>query len=107
MSHEKIAACDRQSEAYLGTCAERQDHEAMLPQVRPRQRTRHRPRCDVRGTLPRVTGVDLTAMEGIDEPPALTRISASGLDRGRGPTVKHCTSWLGLCPHHRDSGGQV
>src|SRR5438093_8599457 len=25
----------------------------------------------------------------------------------RWPTVKHFTSWLGLCPHHRVSGGKV
>jgi transposase len=107
MYHEKIAECDRQIEAYLGTFAERQDHDTVLPQVRPRQRTRHRPHVDVRGSLHRITGVDLTAMEGIDEPTALTIISEIGLDMGRWPTVKHFTSWLGLCPHHRVSGGQV
>jgi transposase len=54
-----------------------------------------------------MTGVDLTAMEGIDEPTALTIISEIGLDMGRWPTVKHFTSWLGLCPHHQVSGGKV
>jgi transposase len=54
-----------------------------------------------------VTGVDLTAIEGIDEPTALTLISEIGLDRGRWPTVKPFTSWLGRCPHHRVSGGTV
>jgi transposase len=105
--HAKIAECDRQIEAHLRTFAERQDHEAVLPMVRPRKRTRNRPRFDVRGTLHRVTGVDLTAIEGIDEPTALTIISEIGLDMGRWPTVKHFTSWLGLCPHHRVSGGKV
>ena len=107
MYDEKIAACDRQIEAPLGTFAERQDHEAVLPQVRPRKRTRNRPQFDVRGPRQRVMGVALTAMAGIDEPTALTIISAMGLDMGRWPTVKHCTSWLGLCPHHRVSGGKV
>jgi transposase len=107
MDHEKLAACDRQIEAHLETVAERQDHDAVRPKVRPRKRTRHRPRFDVRGTLHRVTGVDLTAREGIDEPTALTSISEIGLDMGRWPTVKHFSSWLGLCPHHRVSGGTV
>ena len=105
--HEKIAACDRQSAAHLGTCAERQDHDAVLPRVRPRKPTRNRPQFDVRGSLHWITGVDLTAMEGIDEPTALTISSESGRDMGRWPTVQHFTSWLGLCPHHRVSGGQV
>jgi transposase len=54
-----------------------------------------------------MTGVDLTAIEGIDEPTALTIISEMGLAMGRWPTVKHFTSWLGRCPHHRVSGGKV
>jgi len=104
--HAKIAACDRQIAAHLATFAERQDHDAGLPKVRPRPRTRHRPRFEVRGKRHRVTGGDLSAMAGMDEPTALTRIRALGLDMGRGPTVQHFRSWLGLCPHHRVSGGQ-
>jgi transposase len=105
--HEKIAACDRQIEAHLGTFAERYDREAVRPVVRPRKRTRNRPHFDVRGSLHRITGVDLTAIEGLDEPTALTIISEIGLDMRRWPTVKHFASWLGLCPHHRVSGGTV
>jgi transposase len=107
MYHEKIAACDRQIAAHLETFAECQDREALPPVSRPRKRTRNRPQLDVRGSLHRITGVDLTAIEGIDEPTALTIISETGLDMGRWPTVKHFTSWLGLCPHHRVSGGKV
>jgi transposase len=107
MYHQKIAECDRQIEAHLGTFAECPDREALPPVGRPRKRTRNRPHLDVRGSLHRITGVDLTAIEGIDEPTALTIISEIGLDMGRWPTVKHFTSWLGLCPHHRVSGGKV
>jgi transposase len=107
MYHEKIAECDRQIEAQLGTFADCQDREALPPVSRPRKQTRNRPHLDVRGSLHRITGVDLTAIEGIDEPTALTIISEIGLDMGRWPTVKHFTSWLGLCPHHRVSGGKV
>jgi transposase len=107
MYHEKIAACDRQIAAHLETFAACEDREALPPVSRPRKRTRNRPQLDVRGSLHRITGVDLTAMEGIDEPTALTIISEIGLDMGRWPTVKHFASWLGLCPHHRVSGGKV
>jgi hypothetical protein len=105
--HQKIGACERQIEAHLGTCAEPHDREAVLPVVRPRKRTRYRPHVDVRGSRHRITGVDLTAIEGIDAPTALTIISEIGLDMGRWQTVKHCTSWLGRCPHQRVSGGKV
>jgi transposase len=107
MYHEKIAECDRQIAAHLETCAACEDREALPPVSRPRQRTRHRPHLDGRGSLHRIPGVDLTAIEGIDEPTALTIISEIGLDMGPWPTVKHFTSWLGLCPHHRVSGGKV
>jgi transposase len=105
--HEKIAACDRQIAAHLETFAECEDREALPPVSRPRKRTRHRPHVDGRGSLHRITGVDLTAIAGIDEPTALTIISEIGLDMGRWPTVKHFTSWLGRCPPHRVSGGKV
>jgi hypothetical protein len=107
MYHEKIAACDRQIAAHLETFAERQDREALPPVSRPRKRTRHRPQLDVRGSRHRITGGDLTALEGIDEPTALTISSEIGLAMGRWPTVKQFSSWLGLCPHHRVSGGKV
>lgn len=105
--HQKLAACDRQIDIHLQTFAECRDGQPLLPVLRPRKRTRNRPHFDVRGALHRMTGVDLTAIEGIDEPTALTVISEIGVDRGRWPTVKHVTSWLGLCPHHRVSGGKV
>jgi transposase len=103
MYHEPIVACDRPIDAYLETFAECQDRDALPPVSRPRKR----PQMDVRGSLHRITGVDLTAIAGIDEPTALTSISAIGLDMGRWPTVTQFTSWLGLCPHHRVSGGKV
>jgi transposase len=107
MYHEKIAEGDRQIAAHLETFAEGEDREAVPPGSRPRKRTRNRPHVDVRGALHRITGVDLTASEGLDEPTALTSLSAIGLAMGRWPTVKHFTSWLGLCPHHRVAGGKV
>ena len=104
--HEQIVECDRQREAYLETCAACQNRDALPPGVRPRKRPRKRPQLDVRGALHRITGVDLTALEGMDAPTALTISSEIGLDMGRWPTVKHCPSGLGRCPHHRVSGGQ-
>jgi transposase len=96
---QKIGECDRQLDAPLQTFVECRDSQALLPVMRPR--------CDVRGALQRMTGIDLTAMEGSDEPPALTIISEIGLAMRRWPTVKHFTSWHGLCPHHQGSGGKV
>ena len=51
--------------------------------------------------------MDLTAIEGIDEVHALTLASELGTDMTKWPTVKHFTSWLGLCPNWKQTGGKV
>jgi len=61
----------------------------------------------VRTALYLATGVDLTAIEGIDEIHALTLVSELGSDFSKWPTVKHFSSWLGLCPNFKQTGGQV
>jgi transposase len=76
-------------------------------QRRVRGRKPHDPRFDVREALYRVTGVDLTAIEGIDELHALTLVSELGTDFGKWPTVKQFTAWLGLCPTWKKTGGKV
>jgi transposase len=106
--HQQIAECDRRIEVYLGTFAEPHERQPQ-PAPRPRQskRKRNQPGFEVRGALPRITGVDLTAIEGIDDTTALILVSEIGFDMSRWPTVKHFASWLGLCPHQRVSGGKV
>jgi len=54
-----------------------------------------------------MTGVDLTKIEGIDETTALIVLGEIGLDMSRWPSEKQFTSWLGLCPRVRVSGGRV
>jgi len=106
--HQKMTECDRQIEAHLGTFVAKSGSQG--PSSRPprkSKRKRNQPTFDGRGSLQRVTGGDLTTIEGIDDTTALIVISEVGLDMSRWPTVKHFTSWLGLCPHQRVSGGKV
>ena len=72
-----------------------------------RGRKPHDPKFDVRLALYLATGVDLTAIEGIDEVHALTLVSELGSDFTKWPTVKHFSSWLGLCPNFQKTGGKV
>jgi transposase len=85
--------------------------ESSLPPLTPKPRVRgkkpHDPKFDVRQALYYVTGVDLTAIEGIDEVHALTLVSELGTDFTKWPTVKHFASWLGLCPNWKKTGGKV
>ena len=61
----------------------------------------------MRTHLYRMTGVDLTAIDGMEAYTALKVVSEIGTDMSRCPTVKHFASWLGLSPHNRVSGGRV
>ena len=83
------------------------DRPPLEAKPRKRGRTPHDPGFDVREALYLATGVDLTAVEGIDAIHALTLVSELGTDFNKWPTVKHFTSWLGLCPNWQKTGGQV
>jgi transposase len=107
VSHQKLTECDRQIEAALQTVADRRQGHALPPAPRPRKRGGTQPAFAVREPLSRLTRVDLSQIEGLDETTSLVILSEMGLDRTRWPTVKHCTAWLGLCPHQRVSGGKI
>ena len=52
-------------------------------------------------------GVDLTRIDGIDVTTALAVVSESGAVLSRFPSDKHFTSWMGLCPGTKITGGKV
>lgn len=52
-------------------------------------------------------GVDLTQIPGISEVSALEIVSEIGTDMGRWPTENHFTSWLGIVPNTKKSGGKI
>ena len=82
-----------------------------LPPLSKRKHVRgrrpHDPAFDVRTALYLMLGLDLTELEGLDELNALTLISELGTDFTKWLTVKHFTSWLGLCPNFQKTGGKV
>jgi transposase len=104
---EVIADVDAVSAAQLATMRRQAELPPLSPKPRLRGRKPHDPGFDVRTALYSMTGVDLTAIEGIDDLHALTLVSELGTDFTKWPTVKHFTSWLGLCPHWKKTGGKV
>ena len=56
--------------------------------------------------LVRISGVDLTRIDGINTNITLKIISEIGTDMSRWKTAKHFASWLGLCPGTKISGGK-
>jgi transposase len=67
----------------------------------------HTPQFNLAQELHRISGVDLTGIDGIDVGVAQTVISEVGFDMTRWPTEVHFPSWLGLCPDNRITGGKV
>ena len=61
----------------------------------------------MRESLDAITGVDFTDIPGLSELTVQTIIAETGLDMSKWPTEKHFTSWLGLSPSNRTSGGKV
>jgi transposase len=74
---------------------------------RRRKAGSHAPQFDLAGELHRISGVDLTRIDGIDVGVAQTVISEVGLDMARWADEHHFASWLGLCPDNRITGGKV
>lgn len=103
---QQIEQCDQQVEQCLSKF-ESQSDEPLSPRPKGKKPSRHAPAFDLRSHLYRITGVDFTQIDGLESLTIQIIISEVGLDPSRFPTVKHFTSWLGLCPGSRISGGKV
>jgi transposase len=107
---KQMAECDRQLEQYLQSTEDR-SQGAPLPEEKRKGRLKkkkgNKPRFDLREGLFRMTGTDLTRIDGIDVMTAMTVISEAGYDMSKWKTENHFVSWLRLCPDNRISGGKV
>jgi hypothetical protein len=106
---QKIQTCDQRIDEQLRSMEPKIDplSEPIPEPHRGKGAHGHQSGFDLRGQLYRITGVDLTRIDGIDVRTAQTIVSEVGVDMGRWKTEKHFASWLGLCPDNRISGGKV
>jgi hypothetical protein len=105
---QKIAECDEQLSRHYRTMESKANPE-WLPEL-PRNKRPHGnvpERLDLRDELYRTTGVDLTAIDGINILTAQTVISEVGHDMSRFDTEAHLVAFLGLSPQNKISGGKV
>ena len=100
----QLAQCDQQTELQLQRL---HAHDGEPAEGKKRGRARNAPKFDLRTQLFRMCGVDLTRIDGIDVTTALAVISETGADMSRFPSAGHFTSWLGLCPGTKITGGKV
>jgi transposase len=103
---QQITACDEQVQSYLATFDDKTDGKPLPPPSRRNATHRTTPKFDTRQAMYRMTGTDLTRLDGLDGYSALKLIGEIGTDMSRWPTVKHFVSWLSLCPGNKVSGGR-
>jgi len=104
----KIQECDQELYRHLQSIEQKADPEE-LEEV-PRNKRPHGnvpQKFDLREELYRITGVDLTGIDGLNVLTAQTVIAECGSDMSRWETEGHFVSWLNLAPRNKISGGKV
>jgi transposase len=96
---QKLAECDRQIQKVIGSfskeggCNTTDKHDSEITNLKDYLKT--------------IFGVDITEVWGIKEDMAIDLLSEIGIDMSKWKTDKHFTSWLGLCPNNKISGGKI
>jgi len=108
---KQMAECDQRLQRYLRQQEDR-SQGAILPEEKRKERLRKKkkgntPQFDLRTELFRMTGTDLTQIDGIDVTTTMTILSEAGWDMSKWKTEHHFVSWLRLCPDNRISGGKI
>jgi transposase len=107
---QQIAECDRQLEQYLQLREDRSQGASLPQEMRKGRLVRkkgNKPVFALRAELFRITGTDLTQVDGIDVVTAATILSEAGWDMSKWEDEHHFVSWLRLCPDNRISGNKV
>jgi transposase len=103
----QLHACDLELEAMYQEFEPPEDPSSPPPQPRTQKRRKNQAHFDLRQALYRLSGLDLTEIDGIDALTLQKVLSETGTDMSKWPTVKHFTSWLHLCPNNKITGGKV
>ena len=104
---QQLKACDAELEAMYQEFTPPDNPGTPPPAPRTHKRRKNQAHFDLAPALYRMTGVDLTQIDGVDELTVQKVLSEIGTDMSKWPTVKHFTSWLRLCPNNKITGGKV
>ena len=103
---QQICSIDQQIEECLTLFESKTDEP--LPQSKKKSNGKSKSsKFDLRSHLYRITGVDFTLIDGLDVLTVQKIISEVGLDPSKFKNAKHFSSWLGLCPGCKITGGKV
>lgn len=108
---QQMTECDRQLQQYLQQQEDR-TQGVTLPEEKRKVRLQkkkktNKPKFDLRAELFRITGTDLTQIDGLDVRTAMTILSEAGSDMSKWKDEHHFVSWLRLCPDNRISGDRI
>ena len=103
----QLQECDAELEALYQEFEPPEEPGTPPPAPRTPKRRKNQAYFDLASALYRMTGVDLTQIDGVDELTIQKVLSETGTDMSKWPTVKHFTSWLRLCPNNKITGGKV
>jgi transposase len=106
---QQILECDQELERKFS--ALKPVHDDDLPPLdtsdKRNTHSKNAPAYDARNLLYQLLGVDLVAVDGLNEVTAQIIITEIGTDMSRWQDDKHFCSWLNLAPHNDISGGKV
>jgi transposase len=107
----QLVECDQQIEQQYSAFKPRYDPDdpdaPLGPDPKVNSHSKNAPDFDVRRQLFRLTGIDLTQVDGLHVSSVQQLLAETGTDMNKWPTVKHFASWLGLAPHNDITGGRV
>ena len=105
---KQIEACHQQIADHLKSLESKANPvNGLKPARATKKKRRNQPQFNLREEAFRISGVDLTQIDGIHESAALGLLAEIGVDMGPWNTEKHFASWLTLCPNNKISGGKV
>jgi len=107
---KQIKECDAEVERLYATFEPQVDVSEKplnLDKNKRHKRRGNEPHFNLRLYLYQWAAVDLTQIDGLDALTVQKVLTETGVDMSPWPTVKHFTSWLGLCPHNDKTGGKV
>jgi transposase len=102
---QQIQACDIAIEQQLHTLRSKGDPDDLPPSKK--SKGKNSPNFDVRRELHRITGVDLTQIDGMNENSILKILAETGTDMSAWRSEKHFSSWMGLSPGNKITGGKI
>lgn len=105
--NEKLGECDQVIYQHLNILHKQADANERPIQKKRKKSSSNALRFDASINLYEICGVDLTAIDGMDEHGLLKIIAETGIDMSKWTTENRFSSWLGLSPNNKISGGKI